>query len=76
MGANGISWTTPTPLGDCLLGIYSRIFLKYFEQKSLRKSFKIFKIFFTLLFYGLHKKFVKNMSLSKNSSPFTSLFTI
>jgi hypothetical protein len=33
-GANGISWAKPTPLGDYLLGVYSRIFLESFEQKS------------------------------------------
>jgi hypothetical protein len=43
----------------------SRIFLKSFEQKSLKKSWKIFKIFITLLRYGLHKTFAKNMSFSK-----------
>jgi hypothetical protein len=53
-GANGISWAKPTPLGDCLLGVYFRIFLESFEQKSLRKSWKIFQIFITLLCYGLH----------------------
>jgi hypothetical protein len=26
MGANGISWATLAPFGDCLLGIYSKIF--------------------------------------------------
>ncbi len=31
-GANGISWIRPTPLGDCLLGVYSNIFSKSFEQ--------------------------------------------
>jgi hypothetical protein len=32
--SNGIPWTTPTPwnLGDYLLGVYFKIFLKYFEQ--------------------------------------------
>jgi hypothetical protein len=31
-GENEISWTTPTPLGDYLLGVYFKIFLEYFEQ--------------------------------------------
>jgi len=65
MGANMISWFTPTPLGDGLLGVYSKIFLKYFEQKFFIILLKIFKIFITLLCYGLHSKFAKNMSLSK-----------
>jgi hypothetical protein len=38
-GANEISWTTPAPLGDYILGVYSKIFLEYFEQKSLKKLF-------------------------------------
>jgi hypothetical protein len=63
-GANGISWAGPT-LGNCLLGVYSKIFLESFEQKSLRKSWKILKIFITLLCYGLHQKFAKIMLLSK-----------
>ncbi len=58
------------------LGVYSRIFLEYFEQTSFKKSLKILKNFITLLFYGLHKKFAKYMSLSKISSPFTSHFII
>jgi hypothetical protein len=37
MGANMILWTTHAPLGDCVLGVYFRIFLEYFEQKSLKK---------------------------------------
>jgi hypothetical protein len=32
-GANGISWTGADPLGDCLLGVYFKIFLETFEQK-------------------------------------------
>jgi hypothetical protein len=35
--------TTPTPLGDCLLGVYSKIFLEYFEQLFFFKSLNIFK---------------------------------
>jgi len=65
MGANRISWTWPTPLGDYLLGVYSTIFLESFEQKSFKKSFKIFKIFITLLCYTLHKNFAKNMFVKK-----------
>jgi len=38
MGANGITRATPTPLDDSLWGAYFGIFLKYFEQKSLKKS--------------------------------------
>jgi len=59
--ANGISWARLAPLGDCLLGVYSRIFLESFEQKSLKKSWKILRIFITLLCYGLHKKIAKNI---------------
>jgi hypothetical protein len=64
-GANRISWAQSGPLGHGLLGVYSKIFLNVFEQKSFKKSWKILKIFITLLCYGLHQKFVKNMSLSK-----------
>jgi hypothetical protein len=42
------------------------IWTNFFE-----KSFKILKIFITLLCYGLHQKFVRNMSCQKNTSPFT-----
>jgi hypothetical protein len=64
-GANGISWARPTPLGDCLLGVYFRIFGNILNKSFLFKSWKIFKIFITLLCYGLHKNFVKNMSLGE-----------
>jgi len=50
------------PLGDCLLGVSSKILLEYFEQKSLKKKFNL-KNFITLLCYGLHFKNSKNMSL-------------
>ncbi len=41
---NEISWVTPAPLGDCLSGVYFKIFLEYFEQKFLKKSLKLKKI--------------------------------
>ncbi len=34
-GVNGISCAKLAPLGDCLLDVYSRIFFKSYEQKSL-----------------------------------------
>ncbi len=55
----------PPPQGDCLSDVYSRIFFKYFEHKSLKKSSKVFEIFITLLCYGFHKKIARNMSLLK-----------
>jgi len=58
-GANMITWTTPTPLDDYLWGAYFGIFLEYFEQKSFKKSWKILKIFITLLCYVLHKKLLQ-----------------
>jgi hypothetical protein len=54
----------------------SRIFLKSFEQKSLKISLKIFKIFITLLCYGLHQKFVKNTSLSKKFKSIYKCFIV
>jgi hypothetical protein len=36
--ANGITQTTFASLGDYLLGVYFEIFMKYFEQKSLKRS--------------------------------------
>jgi hypothetical protein len=36
LGANGMSWATPTPLGDYLLNVYFGILLEYFKQKSLK----------------------------------------
>jgi hypothetical protein len=39
LGANEISRTTPAPLGDYLLGVYSEIFLENFEQNYFKKSF-------------------------------------
>jgi hypothetical protein len=67
MGANGISWATPTPLSDCLLGIYSKIFLKYFEQNSLK-----FPSHYYVMVYI--KKILKICHCQKNSNPFSSLF--
>jgi hypothetical protein len=52
-------------LDDYLLGAYSLIFLESFEQKSLKISLKIFKIFITLLYHSLQQNFAKNMSLLK-----------
>jgi hypothetical protein len=31
VGANKISWVGPTPLDDCVLGVYLKIFLESFE---------------------------------------------
>jgi hypothetical protein len=53
------------PLGDYLLGVYCKLFLEYFEQKSLKIYLKIFKIFNIFLCFVLHKNFAKNMALSK-----------
>jgi hypothetical protein len=49
-GANQISWVEPTPLGDCLLGVYFRIFLESYEQKffkNLENSHHIIMLWFT-----------------------------
>jgi hypothetical protein len=75
-GANRISWTTPAPLGECLLNVYSKILLEYSEQNSLKCLLKILKFSSHYYIMVYIKKNSKNMSLSKNSNPFTSPFTI
>jgi len=56
-GANRISWATPAPLGDCLLGVYFRTFLEYFEQFFLKNILKSLK--FSLDYYVM--VYIKNL---------------
>jgi len=54
-GSNQITKATLAPLGDCILGVYFGIFFK-----------KILKFFITLKCYGLHNKYIRNISFKKN----------
>jgi len=58
MGANRIIWNTPTPLGDCLLGVYFGIFWTIFFL-NLEIFHHIIMLWFTFL------KIAKNMSFKK-----------
>jgi hypothetical protein len=62
MGANVISWTTPAPVGDYLLGVYFRLFLEYFEKIFL-KIFKFKKIHYYVMVYII--VYAKTILLSK-----------
>jgi nucleoside recognition membrane protein YjiH len=61
----GYHGTTLTPFGDCLLGVYFEIFLKYLEQSFKNKSWKILNfhhttmLWFTLKNYGKYVIFKK-----------------
>ncbi len=70
-GANRITWTTPTPLGDYLWGAYFGIFLEYFEQKSFKKSWKLSSHYYVMVYIKNCYKYI----IFKKSSPFTKPFT-
>ncbi len=75
-GANRISWAQSAPLGHCLLGVCSKIFLKSFEQKTFLKSWKILK--FSSHYYVIVyiKNLLKICHCQKSSSLFIISFTI
>jgi hypothetical protein len=63
--ANEISWSTPTPLGDCLSGVYFRIFLEYFEQKYLKFSWMFKKNSYTIMLWFTSKIYWKYVIVKK-----------
>jgi hypothetical protein len=70
MGANGITWAKPIPLGDYLLG-------GYFEIKSLKFSQKYWKFsshYYVNMVYI--KYLLKICHFQKHSIPFTSDFIV
>jgi hypothetical protein len=69
-GVNGISCAKLAPLGDCWLGVYSRIFLKSYEQKFLNffeKSLNFSSHYYVMVHI---KTLLKICHCQKNSSPF------
>jgi hypothetical protein len=60
-GANRITQAIPTPWVIAYWVFNLEYFKEYFEQKCFKKSWKILKIFITLLCYGSHFKNFKYM---------------
>jgi hypothetical protein len=49
----------PPPLDDCLLGVYYKIFLEFFEQKNVRNLEFFLQIHYTIMLWFTLKKLLK-----------------